>query len=138
MNNQGNFNEDLLRKYISREKIEEAPDGFTSKVMARVSKEATPVVVREHMWKKYMVPAISALITVSLFVAAFLIPENQTDTVSLTILKIIKNLKFSIPEIDLSSIFTLTLPSVALYTIIGIVCLTIFDRALSGIFKKMP
>jgi hypothetical protein len=90
------------------------------------------------MWKKYMVPAISALITVSLFVAAFLIPENQTDTVSLTILKIIKNLKFSIPEIDLSSIFTLTLPSVALYTIIGIVCLTIFDRALSGIFKKMP
>ena len=33
MNNQEKFKEDFLRQYINREKIEKAPDGFTSKVM---------------------------------------------------------------------------------------------------------
>jgi uncharacterized membrane protein YuzA (DUF378 family) len=136
MNNQRNFNEDLLRKYISREKIEEAPDGFTSKVMERVSKETAPKAAGEHLWKKYMIPGISAIITISLFITALLIPENKLDTVSLPVLKLIKDLKISTPEIDFSSIFRLSIPSVLLYTLIGIACLTIFDKALSGIFKR--
>jgi uncharacterized protein YggT (Ycf19 family) len=136
MNNQRNINEDLLRNYISREKIEEAPDGFTSKVMLRVSKETVPAAVREPVWKRNTVPVISVLTTLSLFVAVFLMPDKQIDTVSLPVLKLIKNIKFSIPEIDLSPIFKLTLPSVAIYTLIGIACLTIFDKALSGIFKS--
>jgi hypothetical protein len=136
MNNQRNINEDLLRKYISREKIEEAPEGFTSKVMAQVSKESVPVAAKENVWKKNMVPAISVMITLALFITAFLMPDNQIDTVSLPVLKLIKNLKFSLPEIDLSSLFRLTLPSVTLYTVIGVAFLTVFDRALSGIFKS--
>jgi hypothetical protein len=122
---------------MAPKKIEEAPDGFTSKVMSRIRIEAVSVAVKEPAWKKYMIPVISVLTTLILVAAAFLIPENQNDTVSLTVLRIIKNLNFSIPEINFSSLFRLTLPSVTLYTIIGIACLSIFDKALSGIFKKM-
>lgn len=137
MNNQTNIKEDLLRQYIGPEKIEEAPDGFTSKVMSLIRSEAVSVAVKEPAWKKYMVPVISVLITVILIATAFLLPDKQTDTVSLPLLKLVNNLRFSIPEIDLSSLVRLTLPSVTLYTVIGIACLTIFDKALSGIFKKM-
>jgi hypothetical protein len=40
------------------------------------------------------------------------------------------------PEIGLSSIFHLTLPSVMIYAILGILVLTVFDRALYGFFHR--
>ena len=136
MNNQSSFNEDLLRHYVSPEKIEEAPAGFTSKVMSQIRSEAITVPEKEPVWKKYMVPGISVLITLLLITSAFLIPEDQIDTISPTVLNLIKNLQFSIPRIDFCSMLSLTLPSVTIYTIIGIGCLSIFDKALSGIFKR--
>jgi hypothetical protein len=136
MNNQSNFKEDLLRQYIGPEKIENAPEGFTSKVMTQIRLENVPVASGEQIRKRNLVPVISVLITLSLIAAAFLIPENQIDTVSIPVLKIIRNFKFSMPEVDISSLFRISLPSVTLYTIIGIACLTIFDKALSGIFKR--
>jgi hypothetical protein len=138
MNNQKKFNEDPLLKYISREKIEDAPEGFTSKVMELVRKESARVAARESVWKINRVPVVSVLVILSLFAVAFLMPDNQIDSISLPVLKLIKNLKFSLPEIDLSSLYRLTLPSVTFYTVIAIAFLTIFDKALSGIFKKMP
>ena len=39
MNNQEKYKEDLLRQYINPEKIEKAPEGFTSKVMTRIQLE---------------------------------------------------------------------------------------------------
>lgn len=137
MNNQKKFNEDPLLKYISREKIEDAPEGFTSKVMELVRKESAPVAARESVWKINRVPVVSVLVILSLFAVAFLMPDNQIDSISLPVLKLIKNLKFSLPEIDLSLLYRLTLPSVTFYTVIAIAFLTIFDKALSGIFKKM-
>jgi hypothetical protein len=40
------------------------------------------------------------------------------------------------PELKASSIFRLTLPSVTIYVFIGILILTVFDRALYGIFHR--
>lgn len=136
MNSQGNYKDDLLRQYIAPEKREEAPDGFTSRVMLGIKSEAAPVMVKGYTWRKNIVPVVSAMVTVLLIVAAYLIPESQAETVDLPVLNLLKNIKLSIPEIDLSSVFKLTFPSVTLYIIIGIVCLTVFDKALSVIFKR--
>ena len=135
MNNEKNINDDLLRQYIRPEKIEEAPEGFTSKVMFRIGSEVAPVAVKEHFLKKNLVPAISVLITMSFIVLAYLLPEDKSAT-TIALLNFFKTIEMSLPKADFSGLQSINLPSVTIYTIIGIACLTVFDKALSGLFKR--
>jgi hypothetical protein len=136
MNNQEEQKEDLLRKYITSERIEKAPEGFTSKVMTRLQLETMPLIAAGKSRKKNLVPFISVTVTILLLVSAFLIPGSQYDSLTNPVLNLIKNIKFLMPEINLSSIFRITLPSVTMYVFIGILILTLFDRALHGIFHR--
>jgi hypothetical protein len=136
MNNKEEYKEDLLRQYITSDRIAKAPEGFTSKVMTRVRLETLPSLVAKKSWKKNLVPVISASVTVLLIASAILIPGSQSDSMAEPILSLIKNLKFSMPDINVSSIFRLSLPSVMLYVIVGILILTLFDRALHQIFYR--
>jgi hypothetical protein len=136
MNNQGKYEEDLLKKYINPERIEMAPEGFTSKVMARIGMENALEKTAGRSVKKSLVPLISAGVTILLLAVAFLIPGSQTDSITPAFLKLINNIKSLLPEISISSLFKLTLPSVMMYVFIGILVLTVFDRALYGVFHR--
>jgi hypothetical protein len=136
MNSQEKYKEDLLRQYIDPEMIEEAPEGFASKVMTQIRLESMPSPAAHPLREKSFVPVISASVTVLLIAAAFLIPGNESDSLTSHFLNLFKNLKISLPEVDLSSIFRLSLPSVMLYVFLGILILTIFDRALYHIFHR--
>lgn len=125
--------DDLLKEYIIPERSEKAPVGFTSKIMTRVQLE-TMVAGRKQ--SKNLVPLISALVTVLLVAAAFLIPGSQNGKLSDTVISLINNINIPVPSVDLSSVFRSTFPSVTLYVVIGIFVLTLFDRALQGIFRK--
>jgi len=133
MDNREKNTDDLLRQYIIPERSEKAPEGFTSKIMTRVQLE-TAVVKRER--SKNLVPLISAVVTVLLIAAAFLIPGSQTGKLTDTVITLFRSINVSIPSPDLSSVFSLTLPSITLYVVIGIFVLTLFDKALQGIFRK--
>jgi hypothetical protein len=134
MNNQEKYQEDLLRKYISPERREEAPEGFTSKVMTRIGVDTVPLI--ETSRKRNLVPYISVLVTVMLIGAAFFIPDSKSDLVTKTVMSLIKGIRLSVPEINLSTFFQLSVPAVITYVFVGILVLTIFDRALYGFFKK--
>jgi hypothetical protein len=136
MNNQENYEEDLLKKYINPERIEIAPPGFTSKVMERIQLESVNEKAGERSGKKSFVPAVSAVVITILLAAAFLIPGSQTDSLTPAVLKLINNIKPLLPELSISSVFRLTLPSVMMYVFVGILVLTVFDRALYGIFHR--
>jgi hypothetical protein len=136
MNNQEKHTEDILRQYIDPERIEKAPEGFTSKVMSRIQLEKQPLIVAHSIRRKNLVPLISSAIVILLFAAAFLLPGSESDSMSLPVLKLLKNIESSLPEINLSSMFRPTLPSILMYVIIGIFVLTLFDRALYGIFHR--
>jgi hypothetical protein len=136
MNNQEKHTDDLLSKYITSERIEKAPEGFTSKVMTLVRLEKSHLVSEERSWKKNLVPVLSIVITVLLIVSAYLIPSGKTDPISNPVLSLIKNLKLSFPDVNISSIFRFSLPSVMIYAIIGIIILTVFDRALFRVFHR--
>jgi hypothetical protein len=136
MNNQEKHEEDLLKKYIDPEWIETAPEGFTSKVMTQIQLENVYKKIGEKSMGKSFVPAISAAVTAILLVTAFLIPGSQTDSLTPAVLKLINNIKPLLPELSISSVFRLTLPSVMMYVFVGILVLTVFDRALYGIFHR--
>jgi len=136
MNNQEKYKEDNLRQYLDPEMIEKAPEGFTSNVMTRIQLEKQPSVIAHNMWRKHSVPVISGAVILLLLAAAFLIPGSESDSITLPVLKLLKNVKTSFPEVNFSSVFSLTLPSVLMYVFIGIFVLTLFDRALYGIFHR--
>ncbi len=136
MNNQDKNTEDLLRQYINPERSEKAPEGFTSGVMTRLQLETMPAPTGKVPRRVISVPVISAMVTAILIAVAFLLPGNKPDLLALPFLEIINNLKLLLPEAEISSIFSQTLPSVIVYVLIGLLVLTLFDRALHLIFHR--
>lgn len=136
MNNQEKHTEDILRQYIDPEMIEKAPEGFTLKVMSRIQFEKQPMMVTQSFWRKNIVPLVSSAVVILLIVAAFLLPGNESDSMSLPVLKLLKKIQSSLPGINFSSVFRPTLPSILMYVIIGIFVLTLFDSALYRIFHR--
>jgi len=136
MNKQEKYKEDLLREFIYPERIEKAPEGFTSKVMTRIQLETVHLKRATSERNKNLIPYISAAVVVLLISATFIIPGNKTDSLTLTLLDQFRNLKITLPEMNLTSIFTLNLPAVMIYVLIGILLLTLFDRGLNMMFNK--
>lgn len=136
MNNQEKFKEDLLRQYINPERIEKAPEGFTSKVMTRIQIEAAPLKAAARLQNRNLVPIISAGITILFIVVAFLLPGSEADSLALPVINVLKNIKISLPQVNFTSIFSFNLPGLLIYVFIGILILTVFDRALNMLFHR--
>ena len=136
MNNQEKYKEDRLKQYINHETIEKAPDEFTSKVMARIRTEVVTEKEAGRLRNRNLIPVISACITIILLVAAFLITGNKADSSTLQVTDLIKNLKVTLPDINLTALFSQNVKGLLMYVFTGILILTLFDRALYGVFHR--
>jgi hypothetical protein len=128
--------DDILAQFLNQEMIEKAPEGFTSKVMTQVQIESLTSKTRVRIKNKNFVPLISFSVTIMLILAAFLIPDTKTESIFLPFAEIFKNLKISLPDIDLTAILSFKLPDFMLWVFIGIVTLTLFDSFLSIFFNR--
>jgi len=136
MNKQDQFDEDLLKRFIIPERIEKAPEGFTSRTLARIQIEAQSARVKKGIFLKYRIPLISAIIIAGLIIAATIIPANEIDSVGATVWKFFQSLEFSLPRINNTFLQDLNLPGWMAYAIVGILLLVLVDRTLFGIFNK--
>ena len=136
MNKQDQNDEDLLRKFINPERIEKAPEGFTSKTLTRIQIENQSERVRNGFFIKNRVPLISVAITIGLIMAAIMVPTNETGFVGSAIWEYFQNIEFTLPGINNSYFLNLDIPNWISFTIIGIFLLGFFDKALFGIFHK--
>ncbi len=130
------YDEDILRKYLSSERIEKAPEGFTSKTMARIRIEANSVRVYNGIFRRNRVLIISAVITLLLVVAAVLMPASKPDSFFSVIFSYINKIGNLIPDIIPSPKPDFSLPGWTLYSIIGIVFIGLFDRFLFRLFHR--
>lgn len=136
MNKQEKYEEDLLSRYINPEGIEKAPEGFTTNVMSLIKTENEPVKAAPKPGKRSLVPVISGAVTVLLIALVFLMPDNKSDIMTLSALELLKNIKVSLPEIDMTSLFRSNVPATLFYGLLGILILSLLDRALYGVFHK--
>jgi hypothetical protein len=136
MNKQDKYDEDLLSRYINPEGIEKAPEGFTTNVMSLIKTENEPVKAEARPRKRSLVPVISGAVTVLLIVLVFLMPDNKSDLMTLPSLEFLKNITATLPEIDLISLFSSNIPVTLIYGLLGILILSLLDRALYGVFHK--
>lgn len=135
MEKRDKFDEDILNQYINSDQIEKAPDGFTTKIITRIQIERE---THKVPGKSFIcsVPFISTIITVALIIASALLTGNDNDQTTSVLNKYFNDLDLSIPSIDFTNIFKISLPSWLPWVFIEILILTIFDNALFRIFSK--
>jgi len=135
MDNRIEFKEDPLRAYANHDSIEKAPEGFTSKVMTSIQLEGLSVKSNGKILNTNIVPLISLVVTLLFIVVAILIPEGDTNQYAIPTIKLIKNIKISLPDFNLIPVLNINLPATLLYIFTGIVILAIFDRVLYRVFN---
>jgi len=136
MNNREKHIEDPLRNYITPEVIEKAPDGFTSKVMTAIHQEPVPVRKMALFSGRNLVPAVSALVVIVLILLTFLLPGSENNNLLSPAMDFLKNIRISLPEFDITSFLSFEIPATLIYVLIGILILSLLDRALNIVFHR--
>jgi hypothetical protein len=134
MNTQKEVKHDPISRYLNTEMAEKAPSGFTEKVMSRVTMEARPLRTGHSHRQKSYVPAISLTVILLLTGAAFALPSGGNEFVQMPWLKFLHNIELPALKINLDSLLRFKLPGYLPYLFISILLLSVFDRALNGIF----
>jgi hypothetical protein len=135
MSDQKKYTEDLLRHYIYPENIEKAPEGFTSKVMSNVQLVNSHAKDTGMVRNRSLIPVISAAVTILFMASAFLIPA-KSEILDFPAMALLKSFKVSLPQLDLTSIFRFNVPLTVIYSVTGILVLTLLDKALSRLFRR--
>jgi len=130
------YTEDILSKYINSERIEKAPEGFTSKIMSVIEMEKTPVRTPEISRKRTLVPYVFSAFLITLIVISIFLPGSKSQALSIPVPEFIKGIKLTIPEVDFGNIFNFDLPSAMIYVLIGLILLSFLDKALYRVFHR--
>jgi|WetSurMetagenome_2_1015567.scaffolds.fasta_scaffold00757_11 hypothetical protein len=128
--------QDPLKNYFEPERIEKAPEGFTDKIMSRISVERSLAFAGKKAFGNYRVPLISGIVTLLLIVAAVLVPPDQTDTLFGSVLKVVGSFRLTLPEVGIFNGVGSSFPEWAIYGIISFSLIMIADRMLFGLFHK--
>jgi len=135
MNSKHIIESDLPDNYLSREKIEKAPQGFTERVMMQISMEKAPVIVRKRSMNGMIVGGVAVLTSVALIIIAGVTPSSDSQFLS-SVSKILEGLNNVLPELNARDFPLIPLPGIVFYITIGILFLTLFDLALNRIFHR--
>jgi hypothetical protein len=123
---------DPLREFIDQDLVEKAPAGFTEKIMSGI--QARQRTESSSIKKKLIsVPVIAATVTVLLILTAVLLGGAGT---AIPVLKLPQTIKITLPELNLSKIFSTSLPVISGYIVMAFLVLGFFDKALFNIFKR--
>lgn len=136
MNTQQEYKDNLMREYFNPAMIEEAPAGFTEKVMNRVGMEAKPFKPIEKPGMRYIVPVISATVTLILIGIVLLLPAASYEFSGMPWIKMVMSINLPDVKLNLDSLFSFSLPDYLPYLFICILFLTIFDRGLNWLFQR--
>lgn len=136
MNKSEDFNKDILTRYISPEKIEKAPAGFSERLMTRIQVEKIPSVGRNHFLLNYKIPLVSGIITAALIISAVITSSPASDSPIISFLKPLSDLLTALPKINFEKFAGITFPGLTIYIALGIFLLSLFDRALNIFFHR--
>ncbi len=137
MNKQDELKDDILSRYITPEKIEKAPSGFTGRVMTRIRTEKITVSSRKSFLSEYKVPVISLGITVLLIATAIFTSSADKDASPvISFLKPVGQLIDTVMKFGFLKIEKFSVPGWVTYSMTAILLLTVFDRALNSLFHR--
>lgn len=128
MNSLGKSDYDPLKKYIDPDRIEEAPAGFTEKVMSRIHFEVVPAEQR----KKIRIPLVSGVVTLIFMIIALFVPSG-TDA---GIFGLFRNIDLNMPGLVRISLPEFRDAGIILYIVAACIVLIVFDSLLNRLFHR--
>jgi hypothetical protein len=130
-------NEERLLRYLVRDNRETAPEGFTDKVMTRVTLER---VSRATRYESPVKPATAigfVAVTVSLIILSSLLPEGSSWNIFTgKIIDTIREIKPTLPDLKLAGEPDINIPVMFVYLSVAIFLLTLLDGVLSTLFRR--
>jgi hypothetical protein len=136
MNKSEKIDEDILKRYMTPDRIEKAPGGFTERIMTKIRTEEKPLFVKSNSWNNYMIPVISGTVTIILVIAAVTLSANQNDSSVYSFLKPLAETNIVFPKISFDRFANLTLPGWIIYLSLSIFFLSLLDGFLNTMFKR--
>lgn len=136
MSRQETGSRDLLKKYINREMIEKAPEGFTSKSMTRIHIENEISSSASRFLNRNRVPIISLVITAILIIAVIFLPSGGKDYAGFVLMEKLPVLKLTMPDFRFPAFPDPVLPGWVLYASASVILLALLDRAILGILSR--
>ena len=127
-------NDRLLEKYLNRETIEKAPEGFVSKTLTRIRIETATE--KKSFLVRNRVPVISAIVISILIAAAALVPSQGSETVFSRIAEYISTPGSFLPDLSDIRIPEIIIPEWLPYAMTAILLFGFVDRALFRIFHR--
>ena len=136
MDKQEKYDEDLLKTFLNPDRIEKAPEGFTSKTLARIQIEKQSAGLTRSFRGKYLVPLASLAVCAALIIVSVVLPVNDPGPADSVIWRYLQNPGISLPALNNDFLQNLKVPGWIPYSFIGFFLLMFFDRILFGIFNK--
>ncbi|MBN2666317.1 MAG: hypothetical protein JXR67_07385 [Bacteroidales bacterium] len=129
----------LLERYLNRESIEKAPEGFVSKTLTRIRIEKVPE--KEGFLKRNRVPVISAIVISVLIAVAALMPSQASGTVFSSMAEYISRPVSLLQGLSDIRIPVITIPGITIpewlpYAMTALLLFGFVDRALFRIFHR--
>jgi len=135
--NKQEFIDDELKAFLIPEESEQAPAGFTVKIMELIKKEPLPVVEKKEKFRFATVPVIYGAVLTALIIIALLIPNTENDAVNgFSWLQTLYSFIPEIPKIEFEISLTTIIPKTLTYIMIGCLGLFIFDSVLFKYFNR--
>ena len=128
--------EDLLRKYIYPGKIENAPDGLADKIMAQINVQKRPVPARGIFLIDYSVPLVSGAVTIMLIILSVILEPSGSDSYLLSLFKPLIKCESDGMKITWKFLSGISIPSIIVYTVLGIFLLSMLDHFLNNAFQR--
>jgi hypothetical protein len=127
-------NNDELRAFFNAAESEQAPAGFSVKLMELVRQDPAPVA--KQKFSLSAVPVIYCIASAILVIAALLIPTQSNEAAkSFSWLPDFNISLPEIPRIDLSLFANITIPETLTYIMISCLALFVFDLFLFRYFN---
>lgn len=136
MNKENTNNDDFLRKFLNPGKTEQAPQGFSTKTMARIMIEKQSEPLHQGFLLSNRVPIVSAAVTLVLILCAIFVPAGDNGSLGTVVWSYLNDIKMTLPRFDNSWFENSAFPLWIGYVVPGILILMFFDIALSSFFRK--
>jgi hypothetical protein len=135
MSNKEEKDQDFLVRYMNPGKVEKAPDGFTGKLMERITAEAPPVKKSIRIFNTLRIPLIAVVTVAGLIIISVLAGQTESELFT-AIGERVKNLTAFLPEPGKIIMPEFPVPQIFVYISVGLLVLWLLDMSLNYIFNR--
>lgn len=135
MNDRDELRDDLVGRYLNRESIEKAPEGFTDRMMNQLMTEPAHTPEKQVRKSITAIPLVSLIITIILILLAVFAGKTEHAGTNIFLTGLLKSINISW-QVHFPDLSGFTVSDITAYVMSLSILLLVFDLALSRYFRN--